>query len=507
MEPYLVEMRGIHKQFGGIKALDGVDLCVRKGEILGLLGENGAGKSTLMKILTGVHQADTGEVLFEGREVRFQSTHEAYSLGISIIFQEFNLCSNLSVAENIFLGKENRKHRWFLDYRNQYKQAGEIFRQLDVEVNPLSPVRCLGVAQMQLTEIAKALAVNPKLLIMDEPTSSLSEVEIEKLFSIMKDLKSRGIAVIFISHKLEEVLEITDRVTVLRDGKNAGDIDTSKASRERLITLMVGRSLDDLTAPDRVKPEKEEPVMEVEDFSGPPFVEGVSFTLHRGEILGFAGLVGAGRTELAQLIIGYTKKKRGILRLEGRDTDIKGPVDAVKAGIAYLSEDRKNLGLNLAMTVRENLTMCIHDRLRRWLVLLDQKMERRRANNLVEKLHIKIDTLEQLTRNLSGGNQQKVGFGKWIATEPKVLILDEPTRGIDVGSKAEVHRIICRLADEGAAVMVISSELPEILKISDRIVVMHEGRVTGRFTRQEATQENIMSAAISTAEVKKGVCI
>jgi len=489
-------MRNIEKHFGGITALDSVGLRVELGEILGLLGENGAGKSTLMKILTGVHQPDTGEILFDGNPVQFFSTHEAYKLGISIIFQEFNLCRNMTVAENIFLGNENRKRRFLLDYRSQLTHAREIFDHLDVQIDPLQPVSNLGIAQIQLTEIAKALALNPRLLIMDEPTSSLSEIEIEKLFLIMKELKSRGISVIFISHKLEEVLEITDRVTVLRDGKNAGDVVTSDTTREMLITKMVGRRLDDMVVPHRPACGKD-PVLEIDDFAGPPFIEAVSFKLHRGEIVGLAGLVGAGRTELAQLIIGSVKKKRGTIRMSGCEAVINSPVDAVKSGIAYLSEDRKNLGLNLSMCVRENLTMCIHDWLRRMKVLLDSRREHQCAAQLIEKLHIKVDSQEQKAKNLSGGNQQKVGFGKWIATDPKVLILDEPTRGIDVGSKAEVHRIIFELAEKGAAVVVISSELPEIMKLSDRILVMHEGHITGSFLREEATQEKIMSAALA----------
>ena len=496
MSTPLVDMKHIEKHFGGITALDNVDLRVQRGEILGLLGENGAGKSTLMKILTGVHQADRGEIYFDGQLVRFSSTHEAYRLGISIIFQEFNLCHNLTVAENVFLGNENRKSRCFLDYRCQQRRTLEIFEHLDVEIDPGSLVEDLGIAQMQLTEIAKALALNPRLLIMDEPTSSLSEVEIEKLFMIMRELKSRGISIIFISHKLEEILAITDRVVVLRDGRNAGDVITSETDRGMLITSMVGRSLDDSIVPHR--PDRGDSlVLELVDFSGPPFIEDVSFKLYRGEIIGLAGLVGAGRTELAQLIIGSVRKKKGVLYLSGCERKIDSPVDAVKSGIAYLSEDRKNLGLNLSMSVRENLTMCIHDRLRRLVFLLDSRKERQCSENLIKKLRIKVDSQEQEVKNLSGGNQQKVGFGKWIATDPRVLILDEPTRGIDVGSKAEVHRIIFELADNGAAVIVISSELPEIIKLSDRILVMHEGRITGRFPREEATQEKIMSAAVS----------
>jgi ABC-type sugar transport system ATPase subunit len=494
----LVEMRNIEKHFGGITALDRVNLRVEQGEILGLLGENGAGKSTLMKILTGVHQADAGDVLFSGTPMHVHSTQEAFTLGISIIFQEFNLCRNLTVAENIFLGNENRKHGLLLDYRSQLRQARQIFERLNVQIDPGALVRDLGVAQMQLTEIAKALALNPRLLIMDEPTSSLSGKEIKKLFLIMKELARQGMSVIFISHKLEEILEVTDRVTVLRDGKNAGDFLTRGSTRDTFITCMVGRSLDETVVPRRSQADPRL-VMEVENLGGPPFVEGASFQLHQGQIIGLAGLVGAGRTELAQLIIGCVKKRHGTVRLSGEETSINSPVDAVKAGIAYLSEDRKNLGLNLSMTVRENLTMCIHDHLRRFRVMLDAKKERRCAADLIEKLSIKVDSQEQLTRNLSGGNQQKVGFGKWIATDPKVLILDEPTRGIDVGAKAEVHRIIFELAGRGVGVIVISSELPEVMKLSDLILVMHEGRITGRFAREEATQEKIMSAAMPAA--------
>lgn len=497
MEPYLVEMKGITKQFPGVLALDNVNFAIQKGEIIGLLGENGAGKSTLMKVLAAVYQPDAGEIHFQGTRTIFKNTREAQRHGISIIFQELNLCPNLSAMENLFLGKElHSPQTGLFSYTRTRAEAENYFRRLKIEIDPAVRVSKLSVAKQQMVEIAKALSNDTKLLIMDEPTSSLAISEIENLFEIVRDLKAQGISVIFISHKLDEMLAITDRVVVLRDGKNAGETPTKKATKDTLIALMVGRVLDHLFTPRKTKP-GQEIVFDVRGLSGPPNAKNVSFRLHKGEILGLAGLVGAGRTELAKLLIGAVKKTAGKLFLNSREVDIHSPVAAVKHGIAYLPEDRKALALILPMTTRENLSMSIHPKLVKGLNFIDRKQETAICNDYVNRLQIKISSLKQVVKNLSGGNQQKVVIGKWLATEPTVLILDEPTRGIDVGAKAEVHRIITELADEGASILLISSELPEIMGLSDRIIVMHDGRLTADLPRATADQETIMKAAIS----------
>jgi ribose transport system ATP-binding protein len=496
MSEWLLEMRGISKSFPGVQALKGVDLRLRPGEIVCLLGENGAGKSTLMKILTGVHSDFEGEIRLDNQPVHFKTTKEAFERGISIVFQEFNLCPNLSAMENLFLGNEVRSASGLLSYSRMREKARAAFQNLRVEIDPDAIVRDLGVAQQQMIEVAKALAHHTRILVMDEPTSALTGEETRNLFAIMRELKQRGIAIIFISHKLGEVLAVTDRVVCLRDGANSGEIGTPNATEERLVAMMVGRELDRLYAQRRGKP-GQEIVLEVRDLSGPPHIQNVSFKVHRGEILGLAGLIGAGRTELALLLMGARKKTGGAILLNGREVAINHPSHAVAHGIAYASEDRKRFGLVLPMTVRENVTMAIHHRVGKRFGLINAAEENEVTDRYVDRLRIRVSGREQITRNLSGGNQQKLVVAKWLATQPKVLILDEPTRGIDVGAKAEVHKIIADLADQGVAVIVISSELPEILHVADRILVMHEGRAKADLSRSEATEELIMKAAVS----------
>ena len=496
MKNILIEMKNICKQFGGIQALKNVDLAVSEGEIIGLLGENGAGKSTLMNILTGVHKADQGTIELRGNEIELKSTHDAYKLEISIIFQELNLCPNLSAIENVFLGNERRQHGIFMDYKTVRIQALNLFKMLNVSIDPDIEVKRLGVASQQMIEIARSLSRQTKLLIMDEPTSSLSQKEIENLFRVMADLKAKGISIIFISHKIEEILRITDRIVMLRDGENVGEIDTREATREKLIFMMVGRSLSNFYTDRKCEP-REEKVLEVKNLSGPPNIKSISFKINKGEILGLAGLVGAGRTEMAKLIVGAEKRNTGTVKMHDREANIGSPVDAVKNRIAYLTEDRKTLGMVLEMTTRENITISILDKLATFLLFINRKQECAVSDEFIKKLQIKVDSREQKVKNLSGGNQQKVVIGKWLATEPEVLILDEPTRGIDVGTKAEVHRIIAELADNGVAILLISSELPEILKLSDRIMVMNDGVITKIMDRENATQETIMDAAVA----------
>ena len=496
MADALLEMRNISKSFPGVQALKGVSFSVGKGKIVCLLGENGAGKSTLMKILTGVYAADSGEMLLEGAPVRFRNTRDAHERGISIVFQEFNLCPNLSAMENLFLGNEVRGALGLLSYRRMREQALAAFRNLRMDIDPEALVKELGVAQQQMIEVAKALSLHTKILIMDEPTSALAEKEIANLFSIMRELRGRGISIVFISHKLNEVLEISDRVVCLKDGENSGEVATKSTSVDGLVMMMVGRELDHMYTRRKGKPSGEV-VLEVRGLSSPPAVKDVSFKVRKGEIVGLAGLIGAGRTEVARLLIGADRKAAGVILLNGREVRIEHPADAVAHRIGYASEDRKQLGLVLPMTVRENTTLAVHRRILNALGLISAPRENAITDDYIEQLRIKVSSREQVTRNLSGGNQQKVVLAKWLAVQPQILILDEPTRGIDVGAKAEVHKIIADLADAGVSIIMISSELPEILNVSDRILVMHEGRLTADLPREEASEERIMKAAVA----------
>ncbi len=495
MSAPLLEMQNISKSFPGVHALKGVNFSVREGEILCLLGENGAGKSTLMKIVAGVQEPDSGAMRMGGTEVRFRSARDAAEAGISIVFQEFNLCPNLTAVENLFLGNEIRGVMGLLSHRQMRERAREAFAKLRIEIPLDALVRDLGVAQQQMIEVAKALSHRTRILIMDEPTSALAEKEIASLFALMRELKGQGISIVFISHKLNEVLSITDRVVCLKDGANSGEIETKDATEEKLVSMMVGRELDRMYSARKSRPQ-ERIMLEVRNLSGPPHIRDVSFQIRAGEIVGLAGLIGAGRTELARLLIGAEQKTKGTVLLEGREARIQHPSDAVALGIGYASEDRKRLGLVLPMTVRENMTMAVHDRMRNKAGLLSRAKEQEVTSRYIDRFRIKVSSSEQVVRNLSGGNQQKVVLGKWLAIRPKVLILDEPTRGIDVGAKAEVHKIMAELADEGVAILMISSELPEVLHVADRILVLREGRLTADIARVEASEERIMRAAV-----------
>ncbi len=492
----ILEMREITKRFPGVAALRSVNLAVKPGEIVCLLGENGAGKSTLMKILAGVHTQYEGTILLEGTPVKFRNTREAFERGISIVYQEFNLCPNLSVMENLFLGNEIRIVPGIVSYRKMREKARAAFRRLKMAIAPDALVKDLGVAQQQMIEVAKALSHNTRVLIMDEPTSALAGREIANLFDIMRMLKRQGISIIFISHKLPEVREISDRVVCLRDGENSGEVNTRDVRENDLVAMMVGREIDRLYSTRSGEP-GEEIVLDVRGLSGPPKIRDVSFQVRRGEIVGLAGLIGAGRTEVARLLIGAEKKTGGKVILNGKEISITHPSQAVARKIAYVPEDRKKAGLILPMTVRENITMSSHREVSNRLGVISAVKENAMTDEYISALSIKVSGREQVVRNLSGGNQQKVVISKWLATMPVVLILDEPTRGIDVGAKAEVHAIIAALADTGVAILMISSELPEILHVSDRVLVMHEGRITGDLMRGEATEETIMRAAVS----------
>jgi ABC-type sugar transport system ATPase subunit len=490
-------MSGIGKQFPGVRALDDVSLEVRAGECLGLLGENGAGKSTLMKILSGVYPADTGTIEIGGQEVHPANPHDGQLLGISIIYQEFNLFPNLSVEENIFIGREPNR-AGFVQRRVLRGEALAFLAQLGVDLDPRAMVRNLSVAQQQMVEIAKALSLNARIVIMDEPTSALAEHEATALFRIIQGLTERGLGVVFIGHRLEEVFAICDRITVLRDGRNAGDLSASEATPDRLVQMMVGRPVDDLYA-DHVATSPGPVVLSTRGLrrtgtakdASKVVLEGIDLDLRAGEILGVAGLVGSGRTELARALFGADPIDGGEMELDGQPVRLAGPKDAIRRGIALVPEDRKQQALVLSLSVRENISLPSLSQMSR-AGFVRRREERGLAERFIGSLRIRTPSQDQHVVNLSGGNQQKVVLAKWLAREPRVLIVDEPTRGIDIGAKAEVHALLRELADAGVAIMMISSELPEVLRMSDRIVVMREGRIAGELSRTEATQERIM---------------
>ncbi|MGB9856890.1 MAG: sugar ABC transporter ATP-binding protein [Dictyoglomaceae bacterium] len=489
----LLKMEKISKSFPGVKALDQVDLEVYKGEILALVGENGAGKSTLMKILTGVYQKDEGRIILKGKEINPQNPHEAQKLGISIIYQEFNLAPNLDIATNIFLGNEPKKGKIIkiFDYKKAYKESLKLLGLLGLDLPPDTLVKDLTVAEQQMIEIAKALAQKSELIIMDEPTSALAGREVKNLFEIMRKLKSENISIIFITHRLEEVFEIADRIIVLRDGKRVGELPAQRDKYDDVVRMMVGREVRVIPKPST---KTEETILEVRNLSSKK-VKNISFELKKGEVLGIAGLVGAGRTEIIRAIFGADSIISGEIYLEGKRIEIKSPKDAVRYKIGLVPEDRKLQGLILDMAVHENISLPSL----RYLFpngILRRKLEYNLAEYFVQKLQIKTPSISQKVVNLSGGNQQKVVLSKWLALKPKILILDEPTRGIDVGAKAEIHKLIGEMAQDGIGIILISSELPEILALSDRIIVISKGRITAEISKEEATQERIMQYAI-----------
>jgi ribose transport system ATP-binding protein len=491
--PLLLEMRGIYKAFPGVQALQNVDFDLRPGEVHVLLGENGAGKSTLMKILSGVYQKDAGQMIFKGREVDFQNPKEAQECGISTIYQEFALVPYLSVTENIFLGDEiMRSPVPVLNWPAMHRRARETLARLHLDIDPRILVRDLGVAKQQLVEVAKALHHEADLIIMDEPTAALSQHEIEDLFEVIRQLKAHGVGVIYISHHLDEVHRIGDRVTVLRDGLRVDTLPVHETTVDQLIRMMVGRTLSEQFPKVNLVRGKE--MLRVEGLTRRGVLENISFSLYAGEILGVAGLVGSGRTELARAIFGADPIDAGQLYLDGKPVTVRAPCDAVDLGIGLLTEDRKQQGLVLKMSVGNNVTMSILNRIRRSM-LLNLRREEEIAQEFANKINIRTPSLNQLVMYLSGGNQQKVVLSKWLATEPKVLIFDEPTRGIDVGAKVEIYNLMNRLAEQGVAIMMISSELPEIIGMSDRVLVMWQGRLTGILNRDELTQEAIMKLA------------
>ena len=497
VSPPLLVMEGIEKSFPGVRALDGVNLELRAGEVLALVGENGAGKSTLIKVLAGAHRPDAGTIRIAGRPTPIDSPIDAQRAGVAVIYQEFNLVPALTARENIFLGREATR-AGFICGREEYREAGRLFASLGVPIDPNAICRDLTVAQQQVVEIVKALSLRARIVVMDEPTAALTSLEVERLFAIIQDLKTQGLGILYVSHRLDEIPVIADRVMVLRDGHHVATRRLQEVTREQLIELMVGRKLEQ-EFPARQAALGEERLV-VKNLCGGQKVADVSFAIRRGEVLGLTGLVGAGRTETVRLIFGADRREAGTIELDGRRLQINNPVEAIRAGIGLLTEDRKAQGLVLAFSVRENFALPNLVQFSRW-GLLDSRRERQALQNYVTSLAIRIWDLEQPTQNLSGGTQQKVVLAKWLERNCEVILFDEPTRGIDVGAKYEVYRLINQLAAQGKAILMISSELPEVLGMSDRILVMRQGRIAGEITDVgQATQQQIMSLAVGGSE-------
>ncbi len=496
-EEYILQMTDITKRFPGVLALDHVSLRVKAGEVHALLGENGAGKSTLMKILAGAYVKDEGEIEVFSRKTELGDPKAAENLGISIIYQELNLIPTLTVAENIFLGRYKMSNRIQVSWKKVYEEAETLLKDLEVDVKGTDYIRDLGIAQQQMVEVAKALSMNAKIIIMDEPTAPLTARETKNLFRIVKKLKESGVSIIYISHRLEEVLEMCDCATVMRDGCTIQELNIADVTMDEIIRLMVGRELKDKYP--RIEKEIGEELFRVDNLCAGSKVQNVSFSVRKGEVLCVGGLVGAGRTETVRAIFGLDVKTDGRVFIEGRECAIKNPKDAIRAGIGYVTEDRKGEGLILKLGVDENITLAALDGFRKG-IHLNLGKEKNTVKEYVKKLNVKTPSIYQKVENLSGGNQQKVVLAKWLLSECKVLILDEPTRGIDVGAKIEVYNLINELAREGKAILVITSEIPELLGICYRVVVMARGRMSGSLSREEADQESIMTLAVGAEE-------
>ena len=497
--PPAVELRDIAKQFPGVKALDGVSLAVRAGEVHALMGENGAGKSTLMKILSGAYHADAGEIRMGGAPVLLHGPPDAHRHGIRMIYQELTVLANLDVGRNILLGREPMRGP-FIDWPALYRRAQEILDGLNLRIDARTPLERLPIGEQQMVEIARAVVEDPRVIVMDEPTSSLSRSEEEALFDLVRLLRRRGVAVIYISHRMEEVFLLSDRVTVLRDGRWIGTREIGEVDQRQLIEMMVGRAVEQLQHTRTGR--HDEVLLEARHLASGPRVRDVSFRLHKGEVLGFAGLVGAGRTETALALFGAERLDGGEILLDGAPIRPAGPADAIDRGILYVPEDRKQLGLILMMSVRQNMALPSLRRHSRF-GLVQRRAVGGLVDRYVQRLNVRTPSPDQVVELLSGGNQQKVVLAKWLAVGPKVLILDEPTRGIDIGAKVEVHRLIREIAATGVAVILISSELPEVLRESDRIAVFHQGRIAGELTDREATEESVLSLAFGQGDASR----
>jgi methyl-galactoside transport system ATP-binding protein/inositol transport system ATP-binding protein len=502
---YLLEMKNIIKTFPGVQALRGVDLQVRYGEIHALMGENGAGKSTLMKCIAGIYKPTGGEIVFDGQVQEPYNPSEALSKGISMIHQELSPVLYRPIMENVWLGREPLNKFGLVDHKKMHAMTKEVLKEIELDEDPSSLMSTLMVAKMQMVEIAKAVSYNSKLIIMDEPTSSLTEKEIKQLFAIMRKLKSQGKSIIFISHKIDEIYEIADRITIYRDGSYIGSENASDLKVDKLINMMVGRDIKEMF------PKISCPIgdvrLEVKNLSTRRYFKDVSFAVRRGEIFGIAGLVGAGRSEIIETIFGMRPSIGGEIFIDGKKVDIKSPADAIKSGMAWLTEDRRQSGLFPMLTVQLNIVIATIPKFLNKIGLIKEAQLNKTCADFVQKIQVKTPSLDQHVENLSGGNQQKVLVARWLMTNPDILFMDEPTRGIDVGTKSEIHRLISNLAGEGKSIVMVSSELPEIMGMSDRIMVMHQGKVTGIVeNNKDLTQEELMSYATDTvAEYKKSM--
>ena len=493
MGEVILTMKDIDKSFPGVHALDHVNFEVKRGEVHALMGENGAGKSTLMKVLTGIYTKDSGTITFEGKETEFHNTREAQDAGVVIVHQELNMLGHLTVAQNIFIGREFKKGIK-IDDKKMNEEAKKLFDRLHIDIDPSDTMSDLTVGKQQMCEIAKAISHEAKVIIFDEPSAALTEAEIEELFKIIRDLREQDLGIVYISHRMDEIKVITDRVTVMRDGTYVGTLITKDSTKDDIINMMVGRVIyEDPKTESMVAPDAPV-VLKVDHLNAGKMVQDVSFELRKGEILGFSGLMGAGRTETARAIFGADPKESGDIYINGEKVTINSPQDAVRCGIGYLSEDRKRYGIVVQKTVAENSTMaCLENFMSG--IFINKKKEKKVAQDYVESLATKTPSVDQLVVNLSGGNQQKVVIAKWLINDCDILIFDEPTRGIDVGAKNEIYKLMNKLASEGKFIIMISSEMTEILRMSDRIVVMCEGRKTGEVRIEEATQEVIMNMA------------
>lgn len=487
-------MKDIEKRFSGVHALKSVQLELRAGEVLALMGENGAGKSTLMKVLCGIHQRDGGEILLFGKPVRFNNIAESQKAGISIIHQELNMMNHLTVAQNIFIGREAMRGGFYINDKKMEDDARALFDRIGVNIDPTVKLGTLTVGKQQMVEIAKAVSHDSKLLILDEPTAALTQLEVEELFSIMNDLRQKGIGMIYISHRMDEINRISDRVTVMRDGEYVGTVNTKETTKDEIVKMMVGRVIYGDRKEKNMVPEDAETVLEVKNLCSGNTIKNVSFKLKRGEILGFSGLMGAGRTEVARAIYGADKFDSGEIYVNGKKVDIRTPHEAVKHGICYLSEDRKQYGLLLIKSVAENTALSSIDKYTKFGWINDRKI-REDAEVVNKALRTKTPSMDQLLKNLSGGNQQKVIIARWLMKNSDIFIFDEPTRGIDVGAKSEMYELMEKLVKGGKSVIMISSELAEIQRLSDRVIVMCEGRKTAELDIQDADQEVIMKYA------------
>ena len=493
MGEVILTMNDIDKSFPGVHALDHVHFDVNRGEVHALMGENGAGKSTLMKVLTGIYTKDSGTIEFEGKEVEFHNAREAQDAGVVIVHQELNMVGHLTVAQNIFIGREFKKG-FKIDDKKMNEEAAKLFKRLNIDIDPTATMSDLTVGKQQMCEIAKAISHEAKVIVFDEPSAALTESEIAELFKIIRDLRDQHLGIVYISHRMDEIKVITDRVTVMRDGGYVGTLITKDCTKDDIINMMVGRVIYEEPKTKSLVPDDAPVVLKVEHLNAGKMVRDVSFELRKGEILGFSGLMGAGRTETARAIFGADPKESGDIYINGKKVEINSPEDAVKNGIGYLSEDRKRFGIVVQKTIAENSTLATLEKYMKG-IFINKKKENEVTQKYVDSLATKTPSIDQLVVNLSGGNQQKVVIAKWLVRDSEILIFDEPTRGIDVGAKNEIYKLMNRLAAEGKSIIMISSEMTEILRMSDRIIVMCEGKVTGEIGIEEVSQEKIMNMA------------